>query len=347
MSSPSTDDPIILEVPTHDDRIMWDIYLYTNVLPAIAAADELGLFTLLAEAPLTVDEVSARLNLEHDWTEVLLATLGAMKLARVLDGRFQLTDMAREYMLPDSPYYRGLSLQSFAMRNPGERVKHSITTSGTPENERYVVREWKPGDLSREVAERTTTTMHGWSFASAVGMARNADFTGVTRLLDVAGGSGGFAIAIAQPHPQIHCTVADLDVVCELSQEYIDRYGVADRVDTLVMNMFYEKFPRGYDAMLFSCVLHDWGQEQRAQLIASAYEALDSGGRIYIHEMLMNDSGDGPFGPALFGLGMRIGTRGKQFTAPELRRDLEAAGFADVFVQNTFGYFSVVIGSKP
>jgi len=344
-STPSA--PIVLEVPTDDDRVMWDILLYSNVLAAISAADELGLFTVLAETPLTVEEAAERLNLGRDWAEVLLATLGAMKLARVVDGRFQLTHAARAYMLPESPYYRGFSLRSFVKSDPGERIKHSLSTTGNPNSGRYVVREWKPGDLTLEDAKRSTATMHGLSIAAAAGMARNADFDGVTRLLDVGGGSGGFAIAISQRHPHIRCTVADLDVVCEVTREYIERFGVADRVDTLTMNMFYEEFPRGYDAILFSLVLHDWGHEQREHLIHQAFKALPSGGKIYIHEMLMNDSGDGPVGPALYALMMRIGTGGKQFTAPELRRDLQAVGFDEVSVQNTFGDFSVVIGSKP
>lgn len=344
-SSPS--EPIILETPTTDDRVIWDILLYSNVLAAVSAADEMGLFTMLAERPLSIDEAAERLKLERDWTEVLLGTLGAVKVVQVFDGRFQLTDAGRIYLLPESPYYRGYSLRFFAQGNPGERLKHSLTTTGDPTRGRYVVREWKPGDVTREEAERSTATMHGLSIAAAAGMARNANFDGVTRLLDVGGGSGGFSIAIAQRHPEIRCTVADLDVVCELAGEYAERFGVTDRVDTVTLNMFYEDFPAGYDAVLFSLVLHDWAKEQRDHLIGKAFEALPSGGKIYIHEVLLNDSGDGPVGPALYALMMRIGTRGKEFTAPELRRDLQAAGFGDVTVQNTFGDFSVVIGTKP
>jgi hypothetical protein len=44
---------------------------------------------------------------------------------------------------------------------------------------------------------------------------------------------------------------------------------------------------------------------------------------------------------------MRIGTAGKQFTAPEMRAALEAAGFRDVTMQNTYGYFSLMRGRKP
>jgi 3-hydroxy-5-methyl-1-naphthoate 3-O-methyltransferase len=83
--------------------------------------------------------------------------------------------------------------------------------------------------------------MHGLSFAAAVALAKNADFSGVRRLLDVAGGSGGFSIALAQGNPQLRCTVAELPVVCQVTQRYIAEYGADDRVDTLRLNMFFEQ----------------------------------------------------------------------------------------------------------
>ena len=72
-----------------------------------------------------------------------------------------------------------------------------------------------------------------------------------------------------------------------------------------------------------------------------------SGGTIYIHEMLLEDGANGPLAPALYGLSMRIGTLGKQFTVPELRGVLESLGFTDVAVQNTTHYFSLVSARKP
>lgn len=335
-----------LEVPTTDDRLMWDIYLSANILPSVAACDELGVFSLLDQQPCTRADVAAHLSLTDDWVEVLLGVLGALDLVRVQDGRFHLTNSARTYLLPESPYYRGFTLRRFAQNDVGQRLKRSLASSSST-SDRYVVRDWSAGEITREQAETSTRTMHGLSFPSAVAMARTGDFKDVSRLLDVAGGSGGFAIALAQRYPQMRCSVADLPIVCELAAELIAHYGVQDQVDTLPLNMFFEAWPTGYDAMFFSCVLHDWNLEQRTQLIQNAFAALPSGGRIYIHEMLLNDVGDGPPGPALFSVNMRIGTAGKQFSAPELRRALEQVGFRDVSVQNTYAYFSLVSARRP
>jgi hypothetical protein len=127
---------------------------------------------------------------------------------------------------------------------------------------------------------------------------------------------------------------------------FIAQYGVESQVDTTPLNMFFEPWPAGYDAILLSCVLRDWGLEHRTELLRRSFDALPTGGRIYVYELLLSDAAGGPLASALFSLNMRMGTAGKQFTAPELRRALEAVGFQHVSVQNTHGYFSLISARK-
>jgi hypothetical protein len=84
--------------------------------------------------------------------------------------------------------------------------------------------------------------------------------------------------------------VAELPTVCEVTKGYIRQYGVEDRVDTTPLNMFFEPWPTGYDAVLMSNVLHDWTAPQPTDLLERAFEALPAGSRLYINEMLMSDA---------------------------------------------------------
>jgi cyclopropane fatty-acyl-phospholipid synthase-like methyltransferase len=187
---------------------------------------------------------------------------------------------------------------------------------------------------------------HSHSMPAAVGLARNADFSGVRRLLDIAGGSGCYSIQLALHNPELRCTVADLPPVAADTATYIQRYGVGDRVDTVSFNMFDDAWSRGYDAIFFSNIYHDWDARRRADLSRSAFEALPSGGRILLHEMLLADGQDGPLPAALFSV-MMLNTRGKQFSFLELASELGAAGFREATVQHTYGYYSLVSATKP
>lgn len=54
------------------------------------------------------------------------------------------------------------------------------------------------------------------------------------------------------------------------------------------------------------------------ELLRKAYDSLPTGGRIYVHEMLLSETKDGPLVAAYFSMKMMIATEGKQFTASEL-----------------------------
>jgi hypothetical protein len=327
------------ELPSTDDRRIWDIWLSFNIYPAVCAADEVGIFTLLNEqGPLTTDEVATGLGLVRDWSEVLLGVLATQELVRAQGGRFHLTDVSRLYMLPESKFYKGPLLKGL---RDDSRIERTIQAARgqNPRAEKWGERQW-------DDPSRRAQSMHSISFPSALGMAKNGDFRGVKRLLDVAGGSGGFAIALALRHPDIHCTVGELPLMCPVAQRHIAEWGVEDQVDTVEIDMFKE-WPAGYDAMLLSNTLHDWNYDQRMDLLRRGFDALPSGGRMYIHEMMMGDAADSPPAPALFSFGMLLGTGGKQFTAPEMQGYLEDAGFRGVTLQNTYGYYTLMIGRKP
>src|SRR5437867_7460406 len=99
-----------LEPPTCDDRLLWDTWLSTFQTPAIALADELGLFPLLVERSCDGEEIRRRLSLHPRACEVLLAVLSGLGLLVQHEGRFSLAPVALNFLLPDGLYYRGILL---------------------------------------------------------------------------------------------------------------------------------------------------------------------------------------------------------------------------------------------
>jgi acetylserotonin N-methyltransferase len=169
---------------------------------------------------------------------------------------------------------------------------------------------------------------------------------GFRRLLDVGGGSGVFSIALAQQHPGLRCTVMELTAVCDVAQSYIADGEVSDRVDAKALDMFRDAWPAGYDAILLSNVFHDWSPETNAQLARSAFAALASGGKILLHEMLLDETG-GPPTTAGFSVRMLTSNEGKQYTFAALAALLDDAGFIDTCAKKAHLYYSLVIGTKP
>jgi cyclopropane fatty-acyl-phospholipid synthase-like methyltransferase len=205
---------------------------------------------------------------------------------------------------------------------------------------------WEAHAADPELARRFTAAMHSVSARPAAGLAEVVDFSGVRRLLDVGGGSGALSLAVARAWPNVRCTVWEIPVVCPIATEYASAAGLGDRVTAAPGDMFREPFPRGYDAVLFSQILHDWGEDVWAMLLEKASAALPPGGLLLVHEKLVEADGVSPLANALVNLDMMVWTRGRQLGVSELMGLFGDHGFVDVERRATAGYWSVVTGRR-
>ena len=344
-------------LPTSDDRQMWDLWLSGFYQGTIVAADDAGIFNALSERPATIDELAQRLDFDLRATGIVLRLLAALGLLLRREGRYQLADTARVYLVKSSPFYWGhmmrVGVSEWHRDTPLAKLKKKGSAEATgpegtpqPSGSGRPADGWAAGEIQIGQAEQIAAAMQSHSLPAALAAARNYDFTGINRILDVGGGSGCFMIAIAQAHPRIKATVMELPTMCDVAARYIAAGDVGARVDTLAVNMFREPWPTGYDAMFFSNIWHDWNFRTCAWLAARAYEALPRGGRILIHEALLDDDGDGPPPIAAFSMLMLLATQGQQFTFAELEALLENAGFEGIETRQTASYYSITTGHK-
>ena len=347
----------IYSPPTADDRRMWDLWLSGVHQPSIVAAAQAGVFSSLADEPATAADLAARLGFDERATTILVRLLAALRLLIPRDGRYHLGDEARTYLVKDSPLYwvpmASVAVSEWHRDRVLEKLRQrgsdrTVGPEGTPvvSAEGRAADDWAAGRVSAQRAREVAARMHAHSVPAAVGVARHYDFRDITRVLDVGGGSGCFMAAVAQAHAHLHCTVLELPAMCEAARGYLQAAGVADRVDTCAVDMFRQPWPRGYDAIFFSNIWHDWNVRTCEWLAARAFEALAPGGRILLHEMLLDDDGNGPVTAASFSMLMLLATQGQQFTFGELRTILEGAGFSRVAATATHAYYSIVTATK-
>jgi len=339
------------ESPTVGDERIWDLWMSQHYLPTVSAAADIGLWAKLGDRALPIDPLAEKLDVHPISLAVVLSLLCALGFVVRREARYSLTPLARTYLDPASPLFWGPVLLRDGGSNPIHQqlvdLLHRPMTTAGEAAEGSSAKGWESGQMGLEQAKRITTFMHAHSLVAAVGAARTGLFAGVRRLLDVGGGSGVYAIAAAQRDPALRATIMDLSAVCQAAASFIEEGGVADRVDTIAVDMWREAWPEGYDALFFSNIFHDWNREQDIELARKAFAVLPPGGRIILHEQLLNDTLDGPLTTASFSVLMLRGTYGRQYSLPQFREILEAAGFAKVEARHSCGYFSLVTAVKP
>ncbi len=104
------------------------------------------------------------------------------------------------------------------------------------------------------------------------------------RLLEVGGGDGTLAAHLLEQHPGLKVDVYNLPATEPLVARTREKHKLGARLGFVGGDFLREPFPKGYDALSFVRVLHDWPAETARALMKAAYEALPSGGRILICE---------------------------------------------------------------
>lgn len=342
--------------PTNDDSAIWDIWLSQMTLPLCNAAVDVGLFEALSDASLTTEEAAKQLGIDARALAMFLAALCSMGLVEKRLGKWQTTHTARTWLHPKGEGYwghfykqidfntvlQGRLLEALRTgRRPGDAGEGSGDVSARPA-------EWERGTMSQEAAEGIANFMHAHSQGPALGAAAMPVFGTLECLMDVGCGSGVYGIEIARANPALKVVLMDLKEMATEAQKFVDRAGAGDQVSTAGVNMFTEEWPSGPDGHFFSNVFHDWSDETCRLLARRSFDALPSGGRIFLNEILMEDEYTGPFPAAAFSLLMLVGTLGKQFSLTEFKEILGSAGFVDVQSQRTGGgYYSLVSARKP
>jgi 3-hydroxy-5-methyl-1-naphthoate 3-O-methyltransferase len=338
------------ESPPCDDAPIRRLWLSVYVLPALNAADELGLFALLDRAPRALPQIAAELGVSARGAQALVATLAAADLLVARRGEFHLTELSRIYLVPGKPFYWGDMLRLYthiAITHEGMMAALRRDEPSAINDGKVMTDGWGAAEVSPEQARSLTRAMHSMSAAAAAGLAHVVDLADVRHLLDVGGGSGCYSIAMALRHPETHFTVADLAPVCALAAQYVADARAEGRVDTFAFDMFRSAWPPGYDAVFFANVLHDWDKDRRLHLLRCAFEALPPGGRVFIYEMLLSDAEDGPLTAALFSVCMVLFSPGKQFTAGELAAELRACGFDEPSFEPAYAGYTLASARKP
>lgn len=332
--------------PALDERPLWDLIGGVLAYKAVAVAHHLKLFPLLAAAPRTTADICDALKLERRPATALLALCTAAGLLRSQEDRYELSPLSQTYLLESSPHYFGAFIDMLSANDQVwsfESVKQAVLTNQPQVDGGDEL--FKSNEAQAALARAFTHGMHGHSAGAAYAWPEEIDLSDCRVLLDVGGGSGIHAIGAALRWPHLQAVIYDLPPVCEVAAEYIARAGLQDRIKTQAGDLWNDPFPAA-DAHFYADIYHDWPPEKGRFLTKKSFESLPSGGRIIIHEMLYNEEKTGPLMAAAYSLAMLLWVEGQQYSGPELAALLAEAGFTEIEVKLSFGYWSVITGRK-
>ena len=329
MSVPRLDPDALTRGPSVDPTPLYRSRdeLYADDL-LIAALNGFDFFTWLEAHPSSIAEIARHFGFHERPVDVMTTLFVARALAVRDDGVLRLTPLAREHLVSSSPWFLGPYFPRVSDR-PIARDLLEILRSGQPANfaSRKDTDDWHKAMEKEAFAEEFLAAMDVRGRFTAHALAGGLALYGRRRLLDVAGGTGIFACTLAARFPDLRATVLEKPPVDRIATRTIARRGFASQVDVIASDMLNDPLPRGYDAHLFSNVLHDWDVPVVRRLLQASAAALPPGGEIIIHDAFLEAGKNGPAQIAAYSVLLLHVTQGRCYAVDEMADWLRADGF--------------------
>lgn len=257
------------------------------------------------------------------------ALMTALLALELLDGDLDsliVPESVRTYLSSNSDHYVGYLIKHHSHIMPAWTRLAQAVRSGKRQ------RDNSSSDTESE-AEREAFLMGMFNVAlnQAETVAKTLKLEGKTRLLDLGGGPGTYAVFFCRENPGLCATIFDRPTTEKFARGIVRRFGLEEQVGFVGGDFLEDELPKGYDAVWISQILHGENPEDAAKLVVRAGKSLNPGGMIAIQEFVLNDDRRGPVHPALFGLNMLVGTTGgRAYTWREIEAMLRAAGAISV-----------------
>ncbi len=293
---------------------------------ALFAALGIDLFTRLAARSRTVAELSDATGVPRNRIQTLLHALAGVGILVTEQDRYRNAPAAQRHLVRGAPADLGDYFRLQVAQQVYPALLHlDAGLAGTGGAFAGMT-----GLLSDPAEARTfTTAQHTASLGAAQALAGRLDLTGPCDLLDVGGGSGAFSIALCAHDPGVRATLLDLPAVVDVAHEYRELAGLTERIALLAADAVHDRWPARQDVVLMSYLLSALSDDEIDVVLAKANACLRPGGRLVVHDFMLNDDAPGPAPAALWFLQyLAYRPDAVSFSAADLAERLIAHGFA-------------------
>ncbi len=324
--------PLTRPIAQRRARELFDIvagFVYSQVLFACV---RLKLFGMLAEGPLTLDELAKRMSLPPE---------GALRLLRAAASLRLVTPCG------DDRYALG-ELGAAMIGNPGIAAMvehHAMLYADLADPVALLRGEGKQTTLSKywayaanaEAVSVDDQAIDGYTALMSDSLSLLADdvldaysLKDHRCLMDVGGGDGTFLVAAAKRWPHLKVILFDLPAVAERARARFEREGLIARATAVGGDVMRDPLPEGADIISLVRVLHDHDDAEAETIVKAVRRALPAGGKLLIAEPMSGTPGAEPIGDAYFGLYLLAMGSGRPRTPVEIENMLRLNVFDPV-----------------
>ena len=322
--------PLTRGVARREGAQLFDLvsgFVQSQVLMAVV---ELRLLHRLMDGPRAAAGLAHEAGMTSERMEILLQAATALGLIRRRrDGRFAIARKGAAMLgvpgleamiLHHRAFYRDLE-------DPVALLRGEVDTE--------LANFWPYVFGARGAVDPAVTQTYSDLMADSQGLVaqdtlRMVELSGVSRLLDVGGGSGAFLLAVAQAYPKLELMLFDLPDVVPTARSRFEAAGQGGRLAIHGGSFRSDSLPDGADAISLIRVLYDHSDDTVRGLLSKIYDTLPAGGRLIVSEPMSGGKVPEPAGDVYFAFYTMAMRTGKARSAEEIGRLCRDSGFVGI-----------------
>jgi ubiquinone/menaquinone biosynthesis C-methylase UbiE len=324
---------------------LFDLIQSQRVTAVIYVATRLGIAELLSGGPKSLKELVKATGADSSALARLLTVLSTIGIcARVAEDRYSLTEVGAALDGGANPSFKGWAiLEGEMLSKSWTGMLETIMTGKTAAELLGLNNSFDLMSRSPENVRIFNAAMVDLTRLVTADLLSAYDFTHISHLMDVGGGSGELIGAVAKKYPHIRATVFDLLRCAETANSHLAQIGVSDRANFLAGD-FFESIPAIADTIVLKSVIHDWNDQRSSTILQNCRRAIPESGTLLLVERLMPESpstSDEHKAQAMSDLNMLRGPGGMERTEAQYRDLLNKNGFGTTRII-PLGRFSVI-----
>lgn len=315
---------------------------------ALFAGLHIDLFSKLSGTALTIDEIAEATKVPRNRVMTLVTALSSIGVVKFADGSVANSAAAEQFLVRGAKYDFGdyLRYQIDKQMYPFLQQLNEVV-DGTLDAD--AVDSYAHWMSDSEQAVLYSESQHAGSLGPGRTLARQVDLSNAKTLLDVGGGTGAMTISLCKAYPQLESTIIDFPNVAEIGWKFISEADLVNRVRYIPGNAIEAEWPTGQSAVLMSYLLSGVPGDRIGDLIQWAWTSLEPGGRLMIHDFMVDADRRGPTLAALWQLQhMAFTPDAQSLSLGWLDGQLRACGF-EIAERGELipGMTKLIVGEKP
>jgi SAM-dependent methyltransferase len=298
---------------------------------------ELDIFTIIGNEFKSCEKIAEEANCNPIALEKLLNALVNFGFINKKYNDFSNKVDSLLYLSKESPSYLGNLLHIASLWDNWSQLTGTIR-NGHPTNYQSI------NEKNEEWLESFILSSYRASKGYVEQIIRHIPLMNPRRMLDLGSGSSNFSIEYAKIYPRLSISAFDFPRVIEITQKFIARSGLSERINTISGDFLTDDIGNEYDFVLMSDIISQFSFKTNMELLKKVHDSLNFGGTVAIIDYFYNDKKTGPEEANLHSLNMLINTLdGEVLNETDIWFALREAWFTNIYkIDTNFGKCLVI-----